>query len=185
MAQRVCPYWVGYFLLNPLRRLFQNPDKILSPFVTCGMTVLDIGPGMGFFSLPLAEIVGRDGKVICIDIQEKMLAALERRAQDAHLAERLVIRLGTPTSLGLDDFQGRVDFALAFAVVHEVPDIPGLFAEVFQVLKPGAHCLVAEPKFHVTMKKFERSLAMAKQQGFSMVESPRIAWSHTALLRKD
>ena len=46
MAQRVCPHWVGCLLLNPLRRLIHNPDQILASYVTGGMTVLDIGPGM-------------------------------------------------------------------------------------------------------------------------------------------
>lgn len=93
MAQRVCPHWVGCLLLNPLRRLIHNPDQILASYVTGGMTVLDIGPGMGFFTLPLARMVGPGGKVIGVDIQEGMLSALQRRAQAVHLAERIVTRL--------------------------------------------------------------------------------------------
>jgi hypothetical protein len=48
MAQhRVCPWWVGYILASPVRKLWQNPVRILKPFVRPGMTVLEPGPGMG------------------------------------------------------------------------------------------------------------------------------------------
>ena len=58
MANHICPWWVGYLLANPLRRIFENPDKLLAPFVCNGMTVIDYGCGMGFFTIPLARLVG-------------------------------------------------------------------------------------------------------------------------------
>ena len=62
MAQhRVCPWWVGYILASPVRKLWQNPARILGPFVQPGMTVLEPGPGMGFFTLELARLVGPKG----------------------------------------------------------------------------------------------------------------------------
>ncbi|MCL4502320.1 MAG: methyltransferase domain-containing protein [Deltaproteobacteria bacterium] len=185
MAQRVCPYWIGYVLINPLRRLVHNPNKILAPFVSRGMTVLDIGSAMGYFTLPLARMVGTSGKVIAVDVQEKMLAALRKRARAAELSDRIVTRLSGPTSLGLDDWEGRVDFALAFAVAHEVPDVQGLFAEIWRVLKPEAYCLMAEPKFHVPFRDFEASLQAAGQNGLKVVDHPKIFRSYTALLKKD
>ncbi|QTA83790.1 SAM-dependent methyltransferase domain-containing protein [Desulfonema limicola] len=64
MSKRVCPIWIGYLLLNPIIKLYQNPEKILSPYVSEGMTVLDMGCAMGYFSLPLARMVGTGGKVM-------------------------------------------------------------------------------------------------------------------------
>jgi ubiquinone/menaquinone biosynthesis C-methylase UbiE len=185
MAQRVCPCLVGYLLMNPLRRLIHHPEKFLTSLVTRGMTVLDIGPGMGFFTLPLAKMVGPNGKVIGVDRQEDMLYSLQKRAQAARLEDRIVTRLCEPSSLGLDDWEGQVDFALAFAVVHEVPDVPNFFAEVSKVLKPEANCLVAEPKFHVSVQDFEETLAVAGQKELTLVAKPKIIWCHTALLRKE
>ncbi len=184
MSKRVCPYWVGYWLANPLRRLIHNPDKILAPFVTDGMTVLDVGPGMGFFSLPMAEMVGPGGKVVCADVQERMLRSLQKSAEAARLADRIVLRVCRPDSLCLDDFEGKIDFALAFAVVHEIGDVPKFFAELFAVLKPGALCLVAEPKGHVYLREFEDSIAIAGQKGLRRIGSIQITWSHTAILKK-
>lgn len=86
MAQHVCPWWIGYFLASPIRRISFDPRKILAPFVSEGMTVLEPGPGMGFFTLELARAVGPKGRVVAVDVQAKMLAALERRARRAGLS---------------------------------------------------------------------------------------------------
>lgn len=185
MATHVCPWWVGYFLVSPLRRLFHNPDELLAAFVTPGMTVLDVGPGMGFFTLPLATMVGPTGRVVCVDVQERMLQALMKRARAAQLAARILTHVCEPMSLGLDDFAGRIDFALAFAVVHEMSDPPGFFSGVARLLKPGARCLVAEPRGHVAPPAFEAMLAAARQAGLSEEDRPSIRWSRTAVLKKD
>ena len=78
MSHKVCPWWIGYFLASPLRRLVHNPATILRPFVSEGMTVVEPGPGMGFFTMELARLVGRPGRVVAIDVQPKMLVELRR-----------------------------------------------------------------------------------------------------------
>jgi ubiquinone/menaquinone biosynthesis C-methylase UbiE len=127
MDNHVCPWYIGYLLASPLRRLFLKPEKILSPYVHSGMTVLEVGPGMGFFSLPLAKLVGEAGQIICVDIQEKMLKNLRKRADNAGLLWRIETRLCADTSLQIDDLKDKIDFVLAFAVVHEVLDTKKLF----------------------------------------------------------
>jgi len=185
MAPRVCPWWVGYLLVSPLRRLLHNPDKILAAFVTPGMTVLEVGPAMGFFTLPLASLVGPTGRIVCVDVQTRMLQALMKRARAAQLADRLVTRVCEPTSLGLDDFTGAIDFALAFAVVHEMPDPARVFADLARLLRSGARCLVAEPKGHVAAPAFEATLATARQAGLSLVGRPVIRRCRAAVLQKE
>ncbi|HXN47666.1 MAG TPA: methyltransferase domain-containing protein, partial [Bryobacteraceae bacterium] len=73
MPHRVCPWWLGYLLASPIRRLAQNPSGTVAPYVREGMTVLEPGPGMGFFTLDLARLVGSSGRVVAVDIQPKML----------------------------------------------------------------------------------------------------------------
>jgi ubiquinone/menaquinone biosynthesis C-methylase UbiE len=185
MAKRVCPVWVGYLLASPIRKLFQNPQGILSPYVENGMKVLDVGCAMGFFSLPLAQMVGSKGKVICVDVQEKMIRSLEKRAQKAGLYNRIETRICHHNSLGLDDLKEGVDFAFASAVVHEVPDASGFFSEIYETMKPAGRFLVIEPKGHVSEKHFEKIVSAAEQKGFRIIERPQIGRSHAVLLGKE
>jgi tRNA A58 N-methylase Trm61 len=184
MSNHVCPWWIGYLLASPLRRLSQKPEEILSPYVKEGMTILEVGPGMGFFTLPMARLVCPQGKIICIDVQERMIKSLMRRAIRAGLSERIITRLASDDSLQVNDFSNGVDFALLFAVVHEVPDQERLFREVHAALKDNSLVLVSEPAGHVNTDEFNQMLTMARRVGFDIVTSPEIKRSHTALLRK-
>jgi predicted methyltransferase len=58
MAHRVCPWWIGYLLLSPLRKFKENPKRILSPYLKEGTKVLELGPGMGYFTIPIAKMIG-------------------------------------------------------------------------------------------------------------------------------
>ena len=185
MAKRVCPFWVGYFLISPLRTLFQNPDKLLKPFIAPDMKVLDIGCGMGFFSLPIARMVGAHGKVICVDVQEKMIKTLKKRAKKAGLTDRIETRICNQNSLGLDDLNEEIDFALAFAVVHEVPNATQFFKEINSTLKPKGWLLIAEPKGHVSEKDFNRTISVAQQNRFKIIDNPSIPRNRTMLLKKE
>ena len=183
-AQRVCPWWLGYFLASPIRKLRYNPRTLLAPYVKEGMKVLDFGSAMGFFSIPLAQIVGPAGKVICIDMQERMLARLKKRAQKAGVSAQIDARLCTQDSPGLEPLAGTIDFALLFAVVHEVPARAALFAGVVAALKPQAKLLLAEPKGHVSAEDFARTLAIAKEKGFVEVATPEISRTFAVLLQR-
>jgi ubiquinone/menaquinone biosynthesis C-methylase UbiE len=180
---RLCPWWLGYFLICPARRWMQKPGAILAPYVRAGMTVVEPGPGMGFFTLELARLAGASGRVIVVDVQPAMLERLSRRAQTAGLAGRIETRLAQPESLGLKDVAGSADFVLAFAVVHEMPSVPAFFQQAAQVLKPGGHLLLAEPAGHVTPAQFDAELAAAAEAGLGLAGRPAIRRSHTALLQ--
>jgi ubiquinone/menaquinone biosynthesis C-methylase UbiE len=180
----VCPWWIGYFLLSPLRRILQDPDRILAPYVREGMTVLEIGPGMGFFSLPLARLVGRSGRIICVDVQERMLNKLRRRAQKSGLLDRITAILADGNSLHIEKYEGQIDFALAFAVVHEVSDQGRMIDEVYRSLKSESLLLVSEPKSHVTEEDFQATIESARARGFREEASLDIRKSYSVLLRK-
>ena len=102
-AGNVCPWWLCPTFDNPLRRLIHNPDRILAGLVRAGETALDIGCGMGYFSIPLARLVGPGGKVICVDLQEQMLAGVRRRAERSGVADRIRLHRAGPNGLGMDE----------------------------------------------------------------------------------
>ncbi len=184
MTEHVCPWWAGYFLANRLRKLLQNPYKILAPYIKPGMNVLDVGSAMGFFSLPLAQMVGPGGKVVCIDVQPKMLQVLRRRAAEAGLAQRIEAHVSTGDAIGLSGRDNSFDFALAFTMMHEVGNQANFLREIFQMLKPGASLLLTEPIKHVPQAEFDRTISLAQREGFVMTDRPLIRLSHTAVLNK-
>ena len=96
MSHGVCPWWMGYWPAGRWRQLIQNPDRVPRPFVAPGITVLEIGPGMGFFTRTLADLVGLRGKVVCVNVQERMLQGLERLMKKAGVAERTLLASATP-----------------------------------------------------------------------------------------
>jgi len=182
--RRACPFWIGFLLASPLRRLVHDPVKILEPHVRPGMTVLDVGSAMGFFSLPLARLVAPGGRVLCVEMQERMLRVLERRARKCGVQDLIEARPCSQDSLCLHGLDGSVDFALVFAMVHEVPDPERLFAEILRAMKAGACLLMAEPKGHVRIAAFEASVSAAVKQGCSVAGTPRVRGCHSVLLRK-
>jgi len=176
--KHVCPWWLCFTFDNPLRKIIHDPIKILSPYIHQGYTVIDIGPGMGYFSIPLAELIGPSGRVIAIDIQPKMLAVLMGRAQKKGLSDRIKTHLAGPDSIG---FNGKADFILAFWMAHEVPDQQRFFSEICDLMKPEGLFLLVEPVIHVSMKNFSRAVETATEVGFSIKESPKIRMSRSAL----
>jgi ubiquinone/menaquinone biosynthesis C-methylase UbiE len=175
---------LGYFLICPMRRLLADPARIIAPYVREGMTVLEPGPGMGFFTLELARRVGAAGRVVAVDIQPKMIKRLTRRAARAHMLERIDIRLAQPQSMGLNGLGGAVDFVLAFAMVHELPDDAAFFAEAARAMKSGALLLLAEPSGHVGAEQFDAELRKAAQAGLDVIDRPFIPRSRNAVLKK-
>ena len=182
--EHVCPWWVGYLLASPIRKIMQNPKKILKTYIKEGMTILDFGSAMGFFSLPMAELAGKTGKVVCVDLQIKMLDSLQKRAVKQNLADRIETRQCTQDSLMINDLKGKIDFALAFAVMHETPDQKKVFVQIYDSLKKGGTLFIAEPAGHVSKDAFAITLSLALEAGFKFAYNPKTNRSFSAILKK-
>lgn len=176
-----CPWWLAYTFDNPLRRLVQDPKKIAGPYIEPGMTVVDIGCGMGYFSVPMADMAGPGGKVVTVDLQQEMLDITMARARKKGLGERIQPNRCRPGDLLLDI---KADFALAMWMVHEVPDQEAFMEQIFDALNPGAKFLLVEPVMHVKKKEMELSVKRAEAKGFKLLERPRVGISLAALLQK-
>jgi ubiquinone/menaquinone biosynthesis C-methylase UbiE len=150
-----------------LRRLLENPERMLRPYVRPGMTVLEPGSGMGFFSLPLARLVGAEGRVVCVDLQRRMIDGLRRRAGKAGVLDRIETAVCSSDDLGIGEWAGRIDLALVIHVIHEVPDADRFLRQIHAALRPGGALVIIEPKGHVTPEQFEETLALAEAAGFS------------------
>lgn len=181
MAEPLCPPWLSFTLTNVLRRMAQDPDRILRPFLGDGDTAVDVGCGPGFFTVPMACLVGRRGRVVAADIQQTMLDKTRRRAERAGVAERVELRLSGPGRLGLRGV--RADFALAFWMAHEVDDLLPLFREILEALRPDGCCLLVEPRVHVTDARYDEIVSAAAVAGFERGETPAVRLSRAVVLR--
>jgi 2-polyprenyl-3-methyl-5-hydroxy-6-metoxy-1,4-benzoquinol methylase len=182
--RHVCPWWLGYFLINPLRKYVHNPEKILGNYILSGMKVIDYGSAMGHFSLPMAKMVGTQGKVYCFDIQKKMLAKLTRRAKNAGMEKIIESRLITNDDSSYSDLKQTADFTLLFAVAHEISDREQLFALLAGIMKNKALLMFAEPAGHVSFKDFEQSVSLAEKAGFRKLTPLKINRSYAILFTK-
>lgn len=178
---RICPVELANSLDSKIRRWLQNPQKIISPFVKEGMKVLDVGCGPGFFSVELAKIVGSRGKVYAADLQEGMLQKLKNKISGTSLEKIIQLIKCEKDEIVIPE---KVDFILAFYMVHEVPDKDKLCATLKNFLKENGKLLIVEPKlFHVSKKEFASTISKAEAVGFKSVEGPNLAFSFSSVLR--
>ena len=129
---KICPVEHAGVLDFSLRKWMHNPHRILSPYVKSGMTVLDLGAGPGFFTLEMARLVGESGKVIAADLQEGMLEKIRTKVQNTYLEKIITLHKVGEDKIGLEE---KVDFALFFYVLHEVPNQEKLLEEIKTILK--------------------------------------------------
>ena len=176
----VCPPSVVRWLNSPVRKLFQNPGKIMGTYVKPGDTVIDLGCGGGFFSVALAKMVGDNGRVIAVDLQKEMLDITRNLAVKKGVPKRITLHQCKENDLDLAN--EKVNFALAFYVVHEVPDRKAFLAQVSTLLNPDAHFMIIEPAHHVSKSQFAQILKEAEAIGLKQLKSIRLFLSRGVLL---
>lgn len=162
-----------------LRRYFHNPNKILPPFISSGMSVLDLGCGPGFFTQHAARLVGDTGKVVAADHKESMLHRVKSKIDKANLSTRVILHKCANSNICI---QEKVDFILAFYITHEVPSKEKLLHELKSIMKPGGKLLLVEPKLFVNKYEFYQTELLAEKLGYNVVFRPSITLSRSLLL---
>ncbi|MBN1949057.1 MAG: class I SAM-dependent methyltransferase [Candidatus Cloacimonetes bacterium] len=178
MTESVFPRWLEGLINSPFRRIIHNPAKIVSPYLRFGMIALDVGCGNGYFTLPMARIVGSSGKVLAVDAQQKLLENLNHRAGKAGYLNRIKTFLSVAGELPVYE---PADFVLTFWMAHEVSDLSRFFTGIKFHLKPGGRWLLVDPRAKSVKNDFESSINLASKLGFIHLEQPKISLSRCAL----
>ena len=165
---------------SSLRNIIQNPYKILKPFIKRGMTVVDLGCGPGFFTLPMAELTDKEGKVIAIDIQAKMLENLQEKITASGVTNIEIINSADQTFEAIN----KVDFILAAYVIHELPNRKEWLNTLYNSLKKGGLLLVIEPNVVVSRNDFIQTKELVLDTGFELIKKPCVLFSKVILAKK-
>ena len=179
MEDHVCPWRDAYLFDNWFRGLLHRPERLFAGMIQEGQTVLDVGCGMGFFSIRMAKMVGETGRVIAADLQPEMLDVLKRRASKRGVMSRITLHQCEKDRIGVTD---KVDFVLAFWAVHELPDMRAFFEEIRRITNGGARVFIAEPNMHVSRDEFESMIEIAKSSGFEIHSEPKVRMSRAVIL---
>jgi len=175
----VCPVEKSGMLDNKFRKLFQNPQKILKPYIKEGMVVLDLGCGPGFFSMEIAKLLNKTGTVICADLQDGMLDVVRQKIKGSDNENLFQLHKCDSDTINVSL---SVDFVLAFYMIHEVPDQVRLFEELKSILTPQGQILIIEPKFHVSKQSFNAMIDNLNAIGFEVIENPKVSFSQSILV---
>jgi ubiquinone/menaquinone biosynthesis C-methylase UbiE len=175
---RACPYRWRWILDNlPRRRVVHPLRSTVDGFhINRGRTVLELGPGPGYFTVEVARRLGPEGRLLCVDIQPKMIRALRRRLQREAVTNALPL-VGNALALPLADRS--VDGAFLVTVLGEVPDRLKALAELRRVLKLGGVLSITEslPDPDYQFPDVVRDLCRAT--GFRLLEHHRRLFGFT------
>jgi ubiquinone/menaquinone biosynthesis C-methylase UbiE len=133
---------VATVLGNPERDQEQKPGQLVHDMgLQKGMTVADIGTGIGYMLPVLSRVVGAEGRVIAEDIFDDFLTAARERAEDQKLANVAFVK-GSETDPNLPE--GQVDEALVLDAYHHFDYPDKMLAAIYKSLKPGGKLVVVE-----------------------------------------
>jgi len=179
--KHICPAWGAVGLDNSIRKWMHNPQKILKPYIKAGMTVLDVGCGPGFFSVEIAKMLNGSGKVITADVQDGMLEKVRKKIKGTTLEQIIELHKSDFENIGVVE---KVDFVLAFWMVHEVRNQKKFLDELTSILKPNGLIFIIEPKGHVSKRNFNQMVNLLMENGLTIVESPKVLFSRTIILSR-
>ncbi len=168
------------------RKKILPPEEVLkSCGLNQGMTVVDVGCGVGYFTIPAAKIVGEGAKVYAIDVQEEMINKLKQKKLPPNV---IPILAESDYNFPIDDKIS--DFTFLAFVVHENEDIEKFLNEIRRITKDDGRIVVLEWKkqYEESGPPYEERISMEElvekfnELGFAVIEYGEINTSHYKII---
>jgi ubiquinone/menaquinone biosynthesis C-methylase UbiE len=135
-----CPYSQRFWVEAP--HPFITRERLRSVLDPAGgERVLEVGPGTGYYSLPVARWLGPSGRLDVLDIQQEMVDHTLRRASAEGIAN-IVGERGDARAMPYED--SSFDAAYLVTVLGEIPDQEAALRELRRVVKPNGRIVVGE-----------------------------------------
>jgi ubiquinone/menaquinone biosynthesis C-methylase UbiE len=175
-----CPASFSFVVNNPIRRWYMRPvlDRV---GIRPREKVLELGPGPGAFTIEAARRTEPGGRLVAVDIQAKMIAAVERKVRESKLSN-VETYLADASHLPLDN--GSIDRAFLVTVLPEIPDRKRALKELRRVLKPGGVLSVTEEFLDPDYPLARTTIRWAEEAGFELEERHGNWWINTLNFRK-
>lgn len=136
----------GLLIDNVLRRLFRPPERFLAKYLTQGNTAADLGCGPGFFTLPMAKIVGTDGAVHAVDFDPKAVERVAAKASRRNYGRSVTARAASASQIDFIESES-IDFVLAEGLLCCMKDHDGAVRQIKRILKPNGRAFLSVIKF--------------------------------------
>ena len=176
------PEFLAGLIDNPLRRRIQPPSEMpVRHGIQPGMTVLEVGPGNGRYTVETARQVGEMGKVIAIDIEPRMIERVTRRAQDEGITN-LEARVANVHDLPFGD--DTFDAIYMITVINEIPQPERALREFYRVLKPSGMLAFSELLTDPDYPLARTLIRKASGEKFRLKKSTGNFFSYTLVFEK-
>jgi ubiquinone/menaquinone biosynthesis C-methylase UbiE len=185
-AKFPAPAFIGGLLDSGFRRRCEPPQQVIERSgIKPGMQVLEIGCGSGAFTIDVARVVGEKGKVFALDIEEKMLAQLQKKLSRPENQDVKNIEQVNKSAYELPFSDGSLDVVYMVTVFQEIPDKNRTLAEVKRVLKPDGILAISEWFFDPDYPLKSTTVKQATKAGFKPDKISGNWWHYTARFIKE
>jgi ubiquinone/menaquinone biosynthesis C-methylase UbiE len=142
---------------NFIRRLVFPPKKTISRFIRTGTVAADVGCGPGYFTIPMAELIGPTGRVFAVDSDPRSIQAVKAKSSTRGLQN--IIETHTASAADMKYIpDGSIDFVFANGLLCCMTDHEAAVAEIKRILKPNGLAYLS------VTKAFRRGDARAVQK---------------------
>lgn len=129
---------------------FLEPDKVVREFgLKVGDHVADFGAGHGYFTIPIAKIVGGDGKVYAIDIQKSVLDVIRSRARLEHILNIETVWSDLDQAGGSRLKDGYIDAVIIANILFQAEEKQITIKEAARILRPEGKLIIIDWVFEV------------------------------------
>jgi ubiquinone/menaquinone biosynthesis C-methylase UbiE len=176
------PQWMANLIDNPLRRRFQPPGETAARHgIEPGMTVLEVGPGNGTYTVGAARRIGGQGRLVTIDIEPRMIDRVRRRAEEEAITN-VEARVADVYDLPFD--AGTFDVVYMITVIGEIPEPDRAMREFHRVLKPSGTLAFSELLLDPDYPLASTLIRLASQAAFRLKERVGNFFYYTLLFEK-